>query len=135
MSQSTVPYALAVEDDPFVQMEIVEILQGAGFRCHSADDGDAAKEMLPLFAESITLLFSDVEMPGATNGFDLARHVAEQYPWIEVVIASGKMRPSEGEMPPGATFIAKPFSASMIYDHLREILPDGKQPKPLKTAA
>jgi len=135
MAQSTVPFALAVEDDPFAQMEIVEILQDAGFRCHSADDGDAAKEMLPLFAESITLLFSDVVMPGATNGFDLARHVAEHYPWIEIVIASGVMRPSEGEMPPGATFIAKPFSASMIYDHLREILPDGKQPEPLKTAA
>lgn len=80
MSKSTIPFALAVEDDPFIQMEIVEILQEAGFRCHSSDDGDAAKEMLPLFAESITLLFSDVEMPGATNGFDLARHVAEQYP-------------------------------------------------------
>lgn len=90
MSKSTVPFALAVEDDPFVQIEIVEILQEAGFRCHSADDGDAAKEMLPLFAESITLLYSDVEMPGATNGYDLARHLAEQYPWIEIVIASGE---------------------------------------------
>lgn len=38
-------------------------------------------------------------------------------------------------MPPKATFISKPFSASMIHDHLRDILPDGKKPKPLKTAA
>ena len=135
MSKSTVPFALAVEDDPFVQMEIVEILQEAGFRCHSADDGDAAKEMLPLFAESITLLFSDVEMPGATNGFDLARHVAEHYPWIEIVIASGRRKPSEGDMPAKATFLAKPFSAQLVHNHLREILPDGKKPEPLKTAA
>lgn len=135
MSKSTVPFALAVEDDPFVQMEFNEIVQEAGFRCDSADDGDAAKEMLPLFAESITLLFSDVEMPGATNGFDLARHLAEQYPWIEIVIASGRMKPSEGDMPPEVTLISKPFSAAMIHDHFREILPDGKKPEPLKRAA
>lgn len=113
-------------------MEIVESLQEAGFRCHSADD---AKDMLPLFAESSALLFSGVEMPGATNGFDLARHLAEQYPWIEIVIASGRMEPSEGDMAPKATLISKPFSAAMIHDHLREILPDGKKPEPMKRAA
>lgn len=135
MSKSTVPFALAVDDDPFILMEICNILQDAGFRCHSADDGDAAKELLPLFAESITLLFSDVEMPGGTNGFELARHVAENYPWIEIVIASGRMKPSDTDMPAKATFLAKPFSAQLVHDHLREILPDGKKPEPLKTAA
>ena len=134
MATSTVPFALAVDDDPFVLMELVEILQDAGFRCHSADDGDAAKEMLPLYAESIILLFADVDMPGGTNGFELARHVAERYPWIEIVIASERVTPRDGDLPPQATFISKPFSASLVHDHLREILPDGKKPEPLKTA-
>ncbi|MGC7541758.1 response regulator, partial [Pandoraea pneumonica] len=86
-------------------MELVDILQDAGFRCHSADDGDAAKEMLPLYAESIILLFADVDMPGGTDGFELARHVAERYPWIEIVIASERVTPRDGDLPPKATFI------------------------------
>ncbi len=89
MTVSTDPYALIVDDDPIILMDLDGILSDAGFRCVEADHGDAALAMLPGHADSITLLFSDVEMPGGTNGFALARHVASTYPWIEIVIASG----------------------------------------------
>ena len=91
--------------------------------------------MLPEYAHTITLLFSDVDMPGGTNGFALARHVAENYPWIEIVIGSGRVRPETGDLPEKATFLSKPFNAQMIHGHLRETLPDGKLPEPLKNAA
>lgn len=132
MTSSTTPFALAVDDDPIILMDVCDILGDAGFRCHSADDGDAAKTMLAKHADAITLLFSDVDMPGATNGFQLARHVADHWPWIEIVISSGRVKPAEGDMPPGATFIGKPFSAQLVHDHLRQKLPDGKQPTPLR---
>lgn len=134
MDTSTTPFALAVDDDPNILMNICGILEDAGFRCHSVDHGDAAKMMLPERAESITLLFSDVEMPGGTNGFALAHHVSKHWPWIEIVIASGHVRPEPGDMPDGATFIAKPFSAALLHQHLRDKLPDGKKPEPLRKA-
>jgi CheY-like chemotaxis protein len=80
MSLSTVPYALAVDDDPFILMDVTGILEDAGFRTYEADHGDAAIAMLPEYAHTITLLFSDVDMPGDTNRFALAHHVAENYP-------------------------------------------------------
>lgn len=83
----------------------------------------------------VTLLFSDVEMPGQTDGFALARHVFEHWPEIEIVIASGRIKPASGDMPEKATFISKPFNAAMIHGHLREKLPEGKKPEPLKDAA
>jgi CheY-like chemotaxis protein len=64
MTTSTVPYALAVDDDPFILMDVTTILEDAGFRAYEADDGDAAIAMLPEYAHTITLLFSDVDMPG-----------------------------------------------------------------------
>lgn len=134
MTTSTVPYALAVDDDPIILMDISGILEDAGFRTREADDGDAAIAMLPHHAESIILLFSDVEMPGGTNGFALARHVAERWPHIEIVIASGRIKPEPGDMPEKATFIGKPFTKAMVHDHLRQTLPDGKKPEPLKVA-
>ena len=134
MTTSTVPYALAVDDDPFILMDVTTILEDAGFRTYEADDGDAAIAMLPEYAHTITLLFSDVDMPGDTNGFTLAHHVAETYPWIEIVIGSGHLQPKEGDLPEKATFVSKPFNAQMIHGHLRETLPDGKLPDPLKTA-
>lgn len=134
MTVSTDPYALIVDDDPIILMDLDDILSDAGFRCVEAPHGDAAMALLPDRAENVTLLFSDVEMPGGTDGFALARHVSSTYPWIEIVIASGRIRPEPGDMPKNATFLGKPFSARMVHDHLRAILPDGKKPEPLKKA-
>jgi DNA-binding NtrC family response regulator len=134
MTLSTVPYALVVDDDPLIMMDTTAILEDAGFRFYEAMDGDEAKRVLATNWESIVLLFSDVDMPGDTNGFALARHVAKHWPAIEIVIASGHVLPKEGEMPEKATFISKPFNKHMVHEHLRNMLPDNRLPEPLKTA-
>ncbi|MEH3105134.1 MAG: response regulator [Sphingomonas phyllosphaerae] len=134
MSLSTVPYAVVVEDDPIIMMETTFILEDAGFRVHESFDGDEAVALLSKHWESTVLLFSDVDMPGAMNGFALARHVAEHWPQIEIVIASGHVCPVEGDMPEKATFIAKPFNQRTVHEHLAEILPDEKKPEPLRKA-
>jgi CheY-like chemotaxis protein len=134
MTLSTVPYALVVDDDPLIMMDTTSILEDAGFRFYEAMDGDEAKRILAANSENIVLLFSDVDMPGETNGFALARHVAENWPAIEIVIASGHVLPKSGEMPEKATFISKPFNKHMVHGHLRNMLPDSKLPEPLKKA-
>ena len=134
MATPTTPYALAVDDDPFILMDVTGILEDGGFRTYEADNGDAAILMLPEYAHNIILLFSDVDMPGDTDGFALARHVAENYPWMEIVIASGRVSPGPGDMPDKATFLSKPYTAAMVLSHLRDTLPDGKRPEPLKLA-
>ncbi|MHB9308348.1 response regulator [Fusobacterium polymorphum] len=135
MTLSTVPYALAVDDDPLILMDARDILEDAGYRCHEADDGDSAIELLSAKAEQIMLLFSDVEMPGSIDGFELAREVSARWPWIDIVIASNNISPEPGDMPEKATFISKPFTARLVHDHLRRTLPDGKKPEPLKEKA
>lgn len=135
MTQSTEPYALVVDDDPIILMDACGILEDAGFRFFEAHNGDEAKALLAESAESVILLFSDVEMPGDTDGFALARYVTEHWPWIEIVIASGRIRPGPDELPAKATFISKPFNHDMVHNHLRKTLPDGKKPEPLKNAA
>lgn len=134
MPLSTNPYALVVDDDPLIQMDACDILEDAGFRCYSADVAHDAVALLVDRAETVTLLFSDVEMPSAMDGFALARHVDAHWPHSEIVIASGRINPQAGDMPEKATFLGKPFNARMAHDHLREKLPDGKKPEPLKKA-
>lgn len=73
MEKSTIPYALVVDDDPLILMDACDILEAAGFRVREAGTGDDAKLVLDTHGESIILLFSDVEMPGDTDGFALAR--------------------------------------------------------------
>jgi len=134
MTPSTVPFALVVDDDPMILMDTAAILEDAGFRVHEAMDGDEAKAVLGEHWESIVLLFSDVDMPGATDGFALARHVDRHWPHIEIVIASGHVLPREGDMPGRATFVTKPFNKRTVHEHLAQILPDEKKPEPLAKA-
>ena len=134
MAISTDPYALVVDDDARVRIDAAQILEEAGVRCLDVETGDEARALLECSGEQIVLLFTDVQMPGALDGFGLARWAAESWPEIEIVVASGGVTPSPGDMPERATFISKPFDANTVHDHLVKALPDGKKPEPLKMA-
>lgn len=134
MTATTTPFALVVDDDILILMHACEILEEAGFRFYEAGNGDAAMQLLEQHADNVILLFTDVEMPGSLNGFELARAVDARWPEIEIVVASGRLAPEPGDMPDRATFISKPFSKDMVHEHLRDTLPDGKKPRPLLRA-
>ena len=129
---SSAPYALVVDDDGLIRMDVMFILEDAGFQTFEARDGGTAMELLAQHNASIVLLFTDVQMPGSHNGFAVARETARQWPHIAIVVASGDVQPGPDDMPEGARFIGKPFTAEMVHDHLKEILPDGQKPEPLR---
>lgn len=127
------PYALIADDDAIIRMDAADILEDAGFRVYEAAGYDEAMEILKALADSIQLLFTDVQMPpGEMNGFHLARDCAATWPHINILVASGMIEPKEGELPSGAVFVRKPFSADVVYDRLQEVLPDGAKPEPLR---
>lgn len=63
-----------------VRMVAASFLEDAGFRTYEADDVDAALAILRGHHPSIVLLFTDVEMPSESNGFQLARKTAQSWP-------------------------------------------------------
>lgn len=133
MSNSqTAPYALVVDDDVFILLDACDMLRDAGFRALDASSVAAAVTQLERHEGDIVLLFTDVQMPGGRDGFDLAREVAERWPSVKILVASGRMMPEPGQLPDGAVFIQKPFSTDVVHQRLLEILPDGEKPEPLK---
>lgn len=131
----SIPYALVVDDDGLIRMDAMDILQEAGFRTFEASDGDKAIALLAREHTLIFLVFTDVQMPGSRDGFAVARETAQRWPHIAIVVASGQAHPGPGDMPEGARFIGKPFTAELVQDHLQEILPDGRKPAPLRDLA
>lgn len=126
------PVALVVDDDFLIRLATQDILEQAGFRVLDAEHGDAARDLLGERHQEVSLLFTDVQMPGTLDGFALARHVAAHWSHIAIVVASGHARPGPGCLPDGAHFIAKPFSAEVVRAHLHEVLPPDRKPEPLK---
>jgi len=135
MSDDFTPYALVTDDEALIRMDAAAILQDAGFRTFEACNVDEAVAILERSAESIQLLFTDVEMPGERDGFDLTQLCAERWPHISILVASGRRNPQPGELPDGAVFVGKPFSTEVVIDRLHTLLPDGAKPEPLKRSA
>ena len=126
------PHALVVDDDALILADATAILEDAGFQVLEAMNVAQALDVLERHHVAVHLLFTDVQMPGDENGFDLARRTSERWPHIAVVVASGRAAPEPGDLPEGATFICKPFSAEIVRQHVRESMPDEKQPRLLK---
>ena len=132
MPDQHAPYAVVVDDEPLIRLDACDILDQAGFRCLDAPDAEAAIDILERHVSEIALLFSDVDLGGGMNGFALATIVSQRWPDIGILVASGASVPAEGQLPDGAVFIRKPFSADVVHNRIREILPDGKKPAPLR---
>lgn len=127
------PYALVADDDPLIRLDASDILQDAGFRVHEASGVDEALAILERAGAAIQLLFTDVQMPPSQlDGFHLARKCAIGWPHIKIMVASGQVEPETGEMPNGAVFVKKPFSADVVYERLQALLPDGQRPEQLQ---
>ena len=129
---STIPYALVVDDDAIILTDAAQILEEAGFCALTACDAEEAMGLLARYEDAISVLFTDVEMPGVMDGFGLARETAKRWPSTGILVASGRAALNDGDLPDGATFIRKPFDAQVVRDRLHEILPDGRKPEPLK---
>jgi CheY-like chemotaxis protein len=125
---------LVVNDDPLILRHACDIPEGAGFHFHQAGTGEEAKALLGDDADGVTLMFSDVAMPGDSDRFARTHYVAEYWPWIEIVLTSGNVTPCPGDMLDKATCIGKPFDDRMLQQHLTEKLPDNKRLEQLKRA-
>ena len=104
---------LVVDDEPLIRMYAVDVLEDAGFAVVEASNGEDALIALDRHPE-ITVLFTDIHMPGPFDGLDLARKVFERRSDIQLIIASGKGRPTKDEIPDGGSFFAKPYDGADI---------------------
>ena len=99
---------LVVDDEPFVRMDLAESLRQAGFQVAEASNSDEALTKLNGGSYALRALVTDVQMPGTMNGYALAKLVHKRFPQAAIVVISGAVRPSLGEMPSNTTFLAKP---------------------------
>jgi CheY-like chemotaxis protein len=105
------PTVLIVDDDP-VLASIAEIAREGGYLVAPARDAVEAVRLLE--RGGISVVLTDLQMPGSMDGFSLVRRVAEQWPDVALIIMSGWVRPFPGMLPPGAEFLGKPFSEDAL---------------------
>lgn len=114
---------VVAEDETLVRMLMVDRLIDAGFEVIEAIDAAEVIAILNSRGDSIHVLFSDIHMPGAMNGLELAHHVRTLWPWIALLLTSGMASPTLDDMPVNCLFIPKPYELHHVIHHLRQISP------------
>ncbi|MGH6739537.1 MAG: response regulator, partial [Bradyrhizobium sp.] len=123
---------LLVEDDEEVRRFAGEVLSEHGYTVHSAGDGESALRLLDA-DPAISLLFTDVVLPGGMNGRQLAEEAVRRRPALKVLYATGYTRNAiihHGRLDAEVELLTKPFTAESMARKIRQILSNSNDPKP-----
>ena len=87
-SVSKRPVVLIVEDDLLLRIDATSMIEAVGFDVVEAASADDAIRILEA-RRDITVVFTDIQMPGSMDGLKLARAVRSRWPPIKIVATSG----------------------------------------------
>lgn len=115
------PVILVVEDEELIRLVAADILEDTGFSVLEAENAQAALNILEARPD-VRLLFTDLHMPGALDGMELARLVHERWPNIRLLLTSGRTELCRAEIPDDGRFIAKPYWPEQLVGQVKEAL-------------
>lgn len=113
----SVPNLLLVENHGPLRSLWNDLLGYMGFVVTAAESGDQAQSIIQS-GVPVDVLFSDIRMPGALDGLNLARWVRQHYPWIIIVLQTGSL----DEMPREFCILRKPFTGSDFLNSLQQAM-------------
>jgi DNA-binding NtrC family response regulator len=109
---------LLVEDDVLVRLDLAEELRARGVGVIEAADAEQATRALES-GKRVDLVVSDVQMPGAMDGFGLAAWIWLRRPGIKVVLTSAHFHAARRSGLDGdAIFIEKPYRTDLLVDRI-----------------
>jgi DNA-binding NtrC family response regulator len=119
------PIVLIVEDETLLRLAAAEHLRDGGFVVIEAANGEEAQAVLES-GVSIDLVFSDINMPGALDGVELAVWVAAQDRAPPLLLTSGiasVLDAARAACPNVLAFLAKPYPYDEMEQAIRQALP------------
>lgn len=115
---------LVVEDDISLNHYVVTLLEKSGYTVLAASNGQEALEILKQ-RDDISLLFTDVIMPGGMNGQQLAEQATRLRPQLKVLFTSGYTENAiihHGRLATGIDLLQKPYKSQELQARLAQAL-------------
>lgn len=114
------PTVLVVEDDVLIRLSVADALRSAGLDVIEAATGDEALTVLASSA-TVDLVFTDIQMPGSTDGLALAQIARQMRPSLKIIVTSGNApaRPSPGL---ADVFFGKPYAFDRLVERIKGLL-------------
>ena len=112
------PLVILVDDEPLVRRYVERMLRSSGFHVVSIGDGRSALICLAKHEKSVSLVVSDITMPGM-GGIELAIEIARRWgSRVPVLLIS-----ADPVIPaPQAPFLQKPFRQDQLLSAIEPLL-------------
>jgi two-component system, cell cycle sensor histidine kinase and response regulator CckA len=101
---------------------IKKVLERSGYR---VIEGGSGADVLGLWAahrDDVSVLITDLVMPGGMSGYQLAQQLQEERPDLKVIYMSGYSNEAAGRGERGEHFLQKPFAAEQLLQALKRAL-------------
>src|ERR1700712_4941412 len=115
------PVMLIAEDEPLIRMCAVDFAEEAGYLGLEAGDSAHALAILER-GENVDILFTDITLPGEMDGIGLAELVAERWPRVRVMLASGALAGLPVDIAPGAFRLPKPYGMTQFLEAVEQMM-------------
>jgi two-component system, response regulator PdtaR len=110
-------FVLVVEDDELILMHAADMVRDLGFDVLEARNADDAITLLENRSD-ITVVFTDIQMPGSMDGLRLVAVIRDRWPPIALLVTSGHVGPPASSLPVGTRFVSKPYVRHELGSHL-----------------
>jgi two-component sensor histidine kinase/FixJ family two-component response regulator len=121
---ASTPVVLVVEDEMVLRMRAVDIVEDAGFVPVEAVSADEAMRILEA-RDDISLLFTDIQMPGSMDGLKLAHAAHTRWPHIKIILVSGQIAVTDDDKPDDSEFFPKPLEIQQMVHELQRMVGTG----------
>ncbi len=115
---------LVVEVEVLIRLSISQYLRDCGYRVIEAANAEEAILVLQDRVR-VDVVLTDVQMPGAMDGFGLSKWVRSNRPGLEVILA-GSVNRSVGAAADlcaeSNAVLAKPYDPQLVLDRIRRLL-------------
>ena len=111
-----------VEDEPLVRLSACDLFLDAGIDVVEFANGDDAIDYVRDHKSEVAAVFTDIYLPGDTDGLELAGIVSEACPDIAVMVTSGQVRGRPHDLNPTVRYIEKPWVPTDVLSTLRSAL-------------
>jgi two-component system, response regulator PdtaR len=110
-----------VEDEAIVR-DIASIeLEDHGFEVLEFGTADEALSFFERHGGDVTVLVTDVQMPGSMNGLELVAILKRRWPKLPMLVTSGGPLVDPNRLPPAVRFLAKPWRPADMAARVEEL--------------
>ena len=113
---------LIVEDDAELRSLMATLLEDGKRDIIECESAEAALATMLIRGREVAMIFADVRLPGVMNGVDLAWEVKMRWPFLPVILTSGHPLKLTDELPPGVTYMPKPWQPLSLIVVAQEAL-------------